>query len=298
MGYFPLAAGLAAECYPMSIPFAVRKIGHAVIFVSDIERSKRFYTEVLGFQVSDVYDGSMMPGGMVFLRCNGDHHCLALVGDKGDAANGKSLHHIAFELATIDEVFRARDHLMAHGTKITFKAAAAPAARSRSSSSIPTAITSSSIGASTRWAPTAGRGLGTNGASRPASRRRCGRRRKARTRRCTTPPCAHGSRRRPTGSSRESSAYIFKPAASSNYRSRTGSGPFLAEQAGCVRRCWVTARLMGSPKSLGAGIGIGETSHAGGKSGGRKSGIGLTAVLRPAMFRPVGVSTAFGFACP
>lgn len=109
----------------MSIPFAVRKIGHAVIFVSDIERSKRFYTEVLGFQVSDIYPGSMMPGGMVFLRCNGDHHCLALVGDQGmgkggDAANGKSLHHIAFELATIDEVFRARDHLVAHGTKITF----------------------------------------------------------------------------------------------------------------------------------------------------------------------------------
>jgi catechol 2,3-dioxygenase-like lactoylglutathione lyase family enzyme len=105
----------------MTIPFAVRKIGHAVIFVSDIERSKRFYTEVLGFQISDVYPGSMMPGGMVFLRCNGDHHCLALVGDKGDAANGKSLHHLAFELATIDEVFRARDHLKAHGTTITFE---------------------------------------------------------------------------------------------------------------------------------------------------------------------------------
>ena len=103
----------------MSTPFAVRKIGHAVIFVSDIERSKRFYTEVLGFRISDIYPGSMMPGGMVFLRCNGDHHCLALVGDKGDA-NGKSLHHIAFELATLDEVFRARDHLQAHGTKITF----------------------------------------------------------------------------------------------------------------------------------------------------------------------------------
>jgi len=108
----------------MSTPFAVRKIGHAVIFVSDIERSKRFYTEVLGFQVSDIYPGSMMPGGMVFLRCNGDHHCLALVGDegkgKGGDANGKSLHHLAFELATLDEVFRARDHLKAHGTKITF----------------------------------------------------------------------------------------------------------------------------------------------------------------------------------
>jgi catechol-2,3-dioxygenase len=61
---------------------------------------------------------------MVVLRCNGDHHCLALVGDqgkgKGADANGKSLHHLAFELATLDEVFRARDHLRAHGTTITF----------------------------------------------------------------------------------------------------------------------------------------------------------------------------------
>ena len=64
----------------MNPPFAVRKIGHAVVFVSDLERSKRFYTEVLGFKISDVYPGTMMPGGMVFLRCNGDHHCLALVG--------------------------------------------------------------------------------------------------------------------------------------------------------------------------------------------------------------------------
>ena len=104
----------------MSTPFAVRKIGHAVIFVSDLERSKQFYTGVLGFQISDIYPGSMMPGGMVFLRCNGDHHCLALVGDKGDA-NGKSLHHLAFELATLDEVFRARDHLKQHGVKLVFE---------------------------------------------------------------------------------------------------------------------------------------------------------------------------------
>lgn len=104
----------------MNTPFAVRKIGHTVVFVSDLERSKRFYTDVLGFKVSDQYPDAMMPGGMVFLRCNGDHHCLALVGGKGEAG-GKSLHHIAFELATLDEVFRARDHLKKHGTKLTFE---------------------------------------------------------------------------------------------------------------------------------------------------------------------------------
>ena len=104
----------------MSTPFAVRKIGHAVVFVSDLDRSTRFYTEVLGFKVSDVYPESMMPGGMVFLRCNSDHHCLALVGE-GDTATAKKLHHLAFELATLDEVFRARDHLKKHGATLTYE---------------------------------------------------------------------------------------------------------------------------------------------------------------------------------
>ena len=106
----------------MSTPFAVRKIGHAVVYVSDLERSRRFYTDVLGFMVSDVYPGTMMPGGMVFLRCNGDHHCLALVGDRAPGGGpDKSLHHLAFELATLDEVFRARDHLQAHGAKLVYE---------------------------------------------------------------------------------------------------------------------------------------------------------------------------------
>ena len=63
----------------MNPPFAVQKIGHAVVNVSHLEKSKHFYTEVLGFKVSDIYPDKMMPGGMVFLRCNGDHHCLALI---------------------------------------------------------------------------------------------------------------------------------------------------------------------------------------------------------------------------
>src|SRR5690349_20342625 len=106
----------------MSTPFAVRKIGHAVVFVSDLERSRDFYTELLGFKVSDTYPSSMVPGSMVFLRCNGDHHCLALVGGRpANAPKEKSLHHLAFELASLDEVFRARDHLKKHGTRIVYE---------------------------------------------------------------------------------------------------------------------------------------------------------------------------------
>ncbi len=59
---------------PHGLPFNIGKIGHVVLNVQDVERSARFYTEVLGFHISDVYPEEMVPGGMVFLRCNPDHH--------------------------------------------------------------------------------------------------------------------------------------------------------------------------------------------------------------------------------
>src|SRR6185503_17613934 len=61
-------------------PFSLNKIGHVVLRVSDLKRSVEFYTGVLGFRVSDLYGDDMMPGGMVFMRCNADHHGVALVG--------------------------------------------------------------------------------------------------------------------------------------------------------------------------------------------------------------------------
>ena len=63
-----------------SQPFALNKIGHVVLRVQDMQRSVSFYANVLGFEISDVYPDSMMPGGMVFMRCNRDHHGIALVG--------------------------------------------------------------------------------------------------------------------------------------------------------------------------------------------------------------------------
>lgn len=106
---------------PYGLPFQIGKIGHVVLNVRDVERSARFYTEVLGFQISDVYPQEMVPGGMVFLRCNPDHHGIALVGSMtGEAAN-LELNHIAFEVASLDEVVRARDHLRRHGVEIDFE---------------------------------------------------------------------------------------------------------------------------------------------------------------------------------
>jgi catechol 2,3-dioxygenase-like lactoylglutathione lyase family enzyme len=106
---------------PMGMPFRIGKLGHAVLRVSDLERSLNFYTRILGFRVSDVYPEEMMPGGMVFLRCNTDHHCLALVGASGGPATHRELHHVAFEVPTLGQVIRARDHLRAHNVPIDFE---------------------------------------------------------------------------------------------------------------------------------------------------------------------------------
>jgi catechol 2,3-dioxygenase-like lactoylglutathione lyase family enzyme len=105
---------------PRGLPFRIGKLGHVVLNVRDVERSARFYTEVLGFQISDVYPEEMVPGGMVFLRCNPDHHGIALVGSMTEPAANVDLNHVAFEVATLDEVLRAHEHLCRHGVEIDF----------------------------------------------------------------------------------------------------------------------------------------------------------------------------------
>ncbi len=112
---------LKGQGRPTGLPFRVAKIGHVVLNVRDVARSVRFYTEVLGFEVSDIYPEAMVPGGMAFLRCNPDHHGIALVGSLERASESAELNHIAFEVATLDEVVRARDHLRRHGVEIDFE---------------------------------------------------------------------------------------------------------------------------------------------------------------------------------
>ena len=99
---------------PRGIPFQITKIGHVVLNCVDIERSVRFYTDVLGFSVSDVYPETMARGGMVFMRYSSDHHGVALVGILPEQSGSIELNHLAFQVGTLDEIFTARDHLKAH----------------------------------------------------------------------------------------------------------------------------------------------------------------------------------------
>jgi len=117
------AQEVAAMHRPKGMPFRLNKIGHLALYVADLQRSAKFYTEVLGFQISDVYpeDAGLLPGGAVFVRLNADHHGIALFKATKENRHGAGLHHIAFEVSSLDEVLRARDHLRRHDVRIHFE---------------------------------------------------------------------------------------------------------------------------------------------------------------------------------
>lgn len=117
----PEVQALRSQHRPCGLGFDITRIGHVAVRVRDLARSVEFYTQVLGFEVSDAYPETMMPGGMAFLRCNPDHHGIALVGGAGAPIPDGGLHHIAFEVGTLDEVIRARDHLRALEVPIEFE---------------------------------------------------------------------------------------------------------------------------------------------------------------------------------
>jgi len=114
-------AGIRRCRKPKDMPFALTKLGHVVLNCSDLERSVRFYTEILGCEISDVYGDDMMQGGMVFMRFNADHHGIALVGTMDGPSPNFELNHLAFEVASLDEVVLARNHLRTHGVAIDFE---------------------------------------------------------------------------------------------------------------------------------------------------------------------------------
>lgn len=89
---------------PLNHGVTPRKLGHTAFFTPDIQATVKFYSEVLGFRVSD-WIGDFF----VFMRCNTDHHTVNfLSGPK------RGLHHIAFELNDWNHVKEACDLLPHH----------------------------------------------------------------------------------------------------------------------------------------------------------------------------------------
>jgi catechol-2,3-dioxygenase len=93
------------------------RLNHAVLFVSDLERALRFYTEVFGMEV--VAREPRANAAFLRLTRSGNHHDLGLFG-VGAAAGPKrlgaiGLYHLAWQLDTIDELASARRAILEAG---------------------------------------------------------------------------------------------------------------------------------------------------------------------------------------
>jgi catechol-2,3-dioxygenase len=93
------------------------RLNHAVLFVADLPRAERFYTEVFGMVVA----AREPRANAAFLRLprSGNHHDLGLFGVGPHAApkrrGGIGLYHLAWQLDTIDELAEFRQRLIESG---------------------------------------------------------------------------------------------------------------------------------------------------------------------------------------
>lgn len=86
------------------------RLNHAVLFVTDLERAERFYTDVIGMTVA----AREPRANAAFLRLprSGNHHDLGLFGVGPSAPpkrrGGIGLYHLAWQVDTIEELAEAR----------------------------------------------------------------------------------------------------------------------------------------------------------------------------------------------
>ena len=97
-------------------PAQVKRLGHAVVRVSDFARSKDWYRSHFGFLVSDeIVLGDDGPAITAFMRCDRgpvhvDHHSFLCIGTGEPAFD-----HAAFEVQDFDAVMCGNEHLAAAG---------------------------------------------------------------------------------------------------------------------------------------------------------------------------------------
>lgn len=79
-----------------------RKLGHVVLGSTDQATSQQFFTDGLGFKISDT-----VPGLAAFLRCSTDHHNVLV-----QQAPLAFLHHTSWQVDDVDEVGRGATRML------------------------------------------------------------------------------------------------------------------------------------------------------------------------------------------
>lgn len=101
--------------------FKIRRVGHLVLTVKDVKRSRKFFEEVLGLPV--VAENER---GMVFFSTDvkDNHHMLALMPGKAGAATPMPDHigmqHVSFELGSFAELQDAYRRFKENGVPVEY----------------------------------------------------------------------------------------------------------------------------------------------------------------------------------
>jgi catechol 2,3-dioxygenase len=95
-----------------------RRLGHVGIFVKDLERTKKFYTEVVGLKVSDEF-----PGKAVFMRCGHDHHDTVLFQLPSEKLNHSNndrveIQQISYEMDRLEDLKQKAAEVKAQGIEV------------------------------------------------------------------------------------------------------------------------------------------------------------------------------------
>ena len=80
-----------------------RRLGHVALISGESESSLKFFTDGLGFKVSDYAENK----ANAFMRCSADHHNVAIFGGPASFP-----HHSSWQVEDIDEIGRGAEDLL------------------------------------------------------------------------------------------------------------------------------------------------------------------------------------------
>ncbi|RZI53826.1 MAG: glyoxalase [Pseudonocardia sp.] len=91
-------------------------IGHAPVYVTDLDAARSFYVDLLGFKISDTVGVEFMKLEFIFLHCNARHHSIAL-GYSPDVKAG--LQHLMVEVDSLDTVGTSYDKVLGGAAELS-----------------------------------------------------------------------------------------------------------------------------------------------------------------------------------
>ena len=94
------------------------KLSHAFINVGHLDTVVPFYTDILGFQVTDRGHINDNVEAVFMSQDPENHHQIALADTLKDQTGGRNLGHVAFRMESLDELRELKERLKTKGIVI------------------------------------------------------------------------------------------------------------------------------------------------------------------------------------